>query len=349
MRPVRYSELWVCFSVPSRAPQPDTLVLSFLESGSEDEYERGLGERFISGRAIIQELREDARKAYLDIVTRVASTPVLRNRTLRECLRGSDGVSRWWYQRLSQKSSVGVRDHYTSFLRLYGVARVAGNFGIETVRIFGASRQFASALKESYRVSLHDATDMGSLVKFPGTILRGLAQRLYFMAYYLYLIFILRNIPVNNFRKFDVGLQGYWDWGITPVAFGELKDRFFVDLPGKLRDKGISVGWIARFSPHFEVWQRKRPLKVIARRLVDYPDVVLIERFLTWRDVVGTALGFRYIAVFFLFSLSGKFRSLFRRDGIDFFPLLKYSLLGSFMGNETFIMNFLLSARRGPV
>lgn len=328
-----YSELWVCFEPPDRKPPPEVLILSFMNAGLEDEYEKIANSGFVSGRSVAQEIRADARKAYLKIITQPVATPCLFNKTLRESLKGRDGVSRWWYTRLSQKNSVGVKDHYTSFIQLYCVKTVAERHSISDILLFGASRNFAKCLRESYSVS--SVNPYGKLIFIQAIFefLSGIAGRIYFIMYYLYLLFLLKRLPAGDMKQFNILLQGYWEWSFMASSSKELSDKYFSDLPEKVREMGYSVGWLARLSDE-TTRQNNSSLRKSVYKLRNYTDVVIIERFLKISDVFCAALNIKYLTILLVYLLSKKFRSLFILDGLNFYPVVMNSLISSFAGND---------------
>ena len=66
-----WTDLWVCFESPRRDPPSHVVVLSFLDPVAESAALARWGERCISGRALVQEVRAEARAAYLDLVARL--------------------------------------------------------------------------------------------------------------------------------------------------------------------------------------------------------------------------------------------------------------------------------------
>lgn len=309
---------------------PHVLVLSFMGPETEAQYEEKIGSRFVSARLIAEKVRVEARKIFTEMITRIASSPCISGKTLREHLKGRDGISRWWYHRLSDKDSVGIHSDYTTIIRLYCIKFVAKEHGISVIRVYGSKRNFVRSLKNTFQVVLHKPVYSGFPFRPIFVFLRALAGRVYFVAYYLYLLTIFRKLSLQEKKDFDVLLQGYWDWSVTPQPVGGLKDRYFTNLPGMLRDMGYRVGWLARFSPQHEVWQRKRPLKDVAHGLQQYTDVILIEYFVRVSDIFRIAMNMRYILVWLTFSCSGKFRSLFMKDGLNFYPVFKDSLSSPF-------------------
>src|SRR5271169_1005216 len=144
---IEYSELWICDEPPDDELPQHVLLLSFMGARSEMMHKERYGDRLISGRAVAQDVRSRARSAYIELAVNIAATPCSEGKTLRQSLTGSDGVSRWWYVRLSQKNSVGINDHYTSVIRLYCIKSVADKYKISTIRLFGGTHCFSPCLE----------------------------------------------------------------------------------------------------------------------------------------------------------------------------------------------------------
>lgn len=329
-----YQELWVYFDTPDRLPPSNAIVLSFMGAKTEHEFEKSMGTRFISGRLIAQKIRSQARKTYLDLVTQIPATPCVAGKTLRERLKGSNGISRWWYLRVSQKNSVGINDPYTPIIQLFCIKSVADEHNIKIIHILGSQKGFGDCLKIYCRVFVHKPHGLYLRIQEVIALFQGMAARLYFITHYLFLLWTLNKIPVPKNMKFDVALQGYWDWSVSPLLSGELKDKYFTDLPHLLKNKSIPFGWIARFSPRNFKWYKKQNRANMISELKYYPEVVFIEKFLRIRDILASAINLRYLFVWFEFSRSNMFKALFIRDELNFYPLLKLYFLRGFAGNE---------------
>ena len=330
----KYSELWVCFKLPCQDPPPDSLILGFMGPEAELEFEKSFGERFINGRLVAQMVREAARKAYLAVSVQLAATPCLFGKTLRQMLKGKDGISRWWYHLTSRKECVDPNDPYSLIIQLYCVKSIAEENGITQIKLFGARRSFASCLQNAFCISLHQRTDKLQFLTRLYRLLYGFLGRIYFIFYRLCVLIIIKWLPSHDARKFDVMLQAFWDWSITPESDTGLKDRYFADLPRRLRNMGYSVGYLGILSPKYQIWQRGRSLRKVASDSIKHPEVILLERYLSLYDVLRVGLNMSYLMAWVMFSFSARFKLLFIRDGLDLYPLFKDPLVRSFLGNS---------------
>src|SRR5207247_6495497 len=94
-RPHPGRELWVLFARPP-VPLPDgAAALSFLRPFEEEELAAHLGPGLLRGRLVVDDVRDEARRTYVEVTARLAATPVLPGgRSLRKAL-GGRGASRW--------------------------------------------------------------------------------------------------------------------------------------------------------------------------------------------------------------------------------------------------------------
>ena len=286
------SELWVCFVEPPSTVPPDVLVLSFFSPGAEERWAERLGERLVSGREALQDVRPRARRAYLDLIARIGATPCVGGRTLRQALCGAAGVSRWWFLKISEKDCVWDGDPtYSMLLRLFTVRAVADKHGLDRIVVHGGPRGFAQALGVAKRSRTRDAITCAVAVA------RGLVARLRFAAKGLHRVLVYRSLAWPALPPCDAVLEAHWDWSLGPDDAGRLRERYFADVPARLRARGARVVWLASCEPDAEVWQRGRSLRHMVGAAVPHPDVVLLDSFLTVRDVVVTALNLRYALV----------------------------------------------------
>ena len=321
--------LWVCFAEPPETVPADVLVLSFLPPGIEERWARTLGDRLLRGRDVLQDVRPRARRAYLDLVVRIGNTPCVRGRTLRQALRGADGVSRWWFLKPSERDCTWDGDPtYSVLLRLLTVRAVAEKYHISAMTLHGASRAVEEALGVAKPARLrHGATAAMAVV-------RGLTARLRLIAQGLHRRWLYRRLPSVEATSCDVLLEAHWDWslGPEPDGAGGLRERYFGDLPQRLRAQGARVAWLASTEPAVELWQRGRPLSRVIGAVRGHRDVVLLERFLSLRDVVFTALDIRCAVVVAAFMRVPAFRALFIVDDLDLYPLMRGMLIDSACG-----------------
>ncbi len=318
------AELWICFDLPPEDPPKDAVVLSFMSPRRELEAEERWGARLLNGRAWTEDVRPDARRLYLDLLVCVGATPIA-GKTLRQVLKGRDGYSRWWFLKTSEKDSIWEGDFYTTLLRLICIKRVADKYGIQRVRLYGALSDFEAAVAGRFTMAPSGYrwpdTSFGKAV---GIALLG---RLSVILFYVRLWWTLKFLPRRPAEHVDVLLEAHWNWSVMPDATGALQDRYFSDLPAKLEQTGIRVGWAAWCEPARALWRGRRTLAGLAAESVKYPGVVLLERFLCPGDILREAADFRYLLRFLRFERVAAFRELCRVEGFDLYPLMRKQIV----------------------
>lgn len=336
--PAAGGTLWVCFTIPDALPD-DGPILSFLAPDEEAGLAQQLGERVLSGRAIAVEVRAQARAAYLDLVARIAATPI-GGRTLRQALAGPAGTSRWWFLKTSEKDCEWPGDFYTTVIRLLCVKRAAEQCGADRVVVRGGPSDFARIVA---------GTDAGTGWRPAGwlvaAIARGVAARLRLAARYFRLARAFRRAPSRGGDRVDVLLHAQWDWSVRPTADGLLRDRYFTELPGELGRHGLRVAWLALCEPASRgAAAAAHPLDRIAAAVAGRGDVVPAERYLTSRRILAAALDFTCVARLLEFGRSPVFRSLFVVEGFDLFPAMWRQLVGLAAGSSVARLELVASA-----
>lgn len=323
----RYSELWVCFVPPPVDPPAHVMILSFMSPGEEEATQAYLGSQFVGGRDVARQVHAAAHRIYIDLIARIGATPCVNGKSLRQLLKGRDGYSRWWFHKVSEKDCGWDDDPtYLTLIRLLCVQRVADDHGIATVRVYGGTAEFTAVVTRSprgfFRVGLSTARALAY----------GVLSRLVLLKFHLHLWWILRRVdtPSRAEDKLDLVLEAHWDWSLRPDRDGNLADRYFRDLPGRLQREGVRIGWLAWCEPYTELWQRGRRLRAVVTASLAHPQVVLLERYLRLWDILSTALNFRYLLAFFRCAASPIFRQLFRDDDFDLFPGMRPLLIRGF-------------------
>lgn len=320
--------LWICFTSPDALPDDDP-ILSFVSPDAEAALEQRFGDRVLSGRAIAAEVRAEARAAYIDLVARIAATP-LEGQTLREALTASDGTSRWWFVKTSEKDCEWPGDLYTTLIRLLCVKRVADAHGARRVVLHGAPAGFARIVRRAYGGSPAPAS---WLTVFAARALAlGVAARARLIAKYLRLRLALGGLPRTLRRRVDVLLHAQWGWSVRTEPDGRLRDRYFTDLPAALTGRGLTVAWLA-LCEMSTTGATGRAARGIRGELASHPDVVPLERYLTWRQIVGRAADVSDVFRFLAFARRPAFRALFVVEGFDLYPELSRQIVELLAGS----------------
>lgn len=321
----RYRELWVCHVVPTEDPPEDVVVLSFMTARDEAACEPRWSARLVSGRALAQEVRGEARSRYIDLVARIAATTV-GGRTLRQALAGQDGVSRWWFLKTSEKDCEWPSDSYTAVIRLICVRRAAKRYGVTATRVWGGPPEFAALLAGRspgrFRRSMH-------LVR---ALAVGLLGRCAFTFAFLRLRRALRRAPAKPRQRVDVLLHSQWGWSTRATPDGRLHDRYFTDLPDRLKARGLTVGWLAVCEPGSLAARTSEALGCLVATAGSCADVIPVESYLTAREIVARAFDFQFLVRFLRFRRSEGLRDLFRLEGFDLYPLIDRQLIDLLAG-----------------
>ncbi len=347
MNSSRYSELWVCFKPIQESPPSCALVLSFLDPVHETKLEEIIGPRLLKGRDVCQKIRKQARETYLKIISEAPAAPCFQGKTLRSLLQGHDEISHWWYHQLSAKQTVTPDSTYHALLQTFSIKSVAEEHNIQVVRLFYVRRSIAASLKKSYRILLHHPVSYPGPIDIFIVLLRSAASRIFFIFSNIFLIILLNLFTRKPKRQFDVALQGYWDWSVTPALDDTLKDRYFVDLPDRLREKEISVCWLALFSPRSEKWQRGRSLRKVAVASDKFPEIVLIQSYLRVFDVFKASNFFKYFFIWLKCVKSREFKKQYVRNNLDCYPLFRKSFLKPFIskGISEYVLAYIAAKR----
>jgi len=343
-----YSELWVCFVPPPAEPPPHALILSFMPPGEEDEIAARLGSRFISARDVAREVHTEARRQYVDLIARIGATPCVNGQSLRQALTAHDGYSRWWFHKVSEKDCGWDEDPtYLVLIRLLCLRHVVNEHGTGRVRFYGAPPEFRAAATGCSSGRLRAGLSVARSLAY------GILSRLVFLRFYLRLWWILRDahVPITSQTGVDIVFEAHWDWSLRLGIDGVLHDRYFRNLPEEVQKRGLRVGWFAWCEPNLELWQRGRSLANVVAPALAHSQVMLLERFLGFSDILFSALRIRYLATFFRFAVSREFRNSFRTKGFDLYPIMRALLIREFAGSgicrrEVLLLSTLRACRR---
>jgi surface carbohydrate biosynthesis protein (TIGR04326 family) len=317
-----FSEMWVCFARLHDAPPPDVLVLSFMAPSDEFAIERRWPGQVVSGRAVIQDVRTQARAQYVDLIARLGSLGAPKRSTLRQILRGPGEYSRWWLLPPTEKDCIVDDDPiYTAVLRGAAVRAVQNRYAISQTRHHGTS--------PAYSGGNHGAgASLGFLIQ---AVARGVVSRFALVVECFLIRRALRRLPEPD-RRWDVLLQAYWDWSLRPCESGGLTDRYFADLPQQLARRGLRVGWLASFEPSRGGSQPRRSRTDLTAAASRQPNVVIIERFLTAFDILRDLLDPRYAIRTTRAMLSAECRQVCRNSGIDVYPQVSRAVIRAAWG-----------------
>jgi len=323
-----WNTLWVCWKDPDTLPGNDVVILSFLSPQEEEELKAKFTGRIIPAREIAQEVKDRARKIYVDLIARIGATPAKDGKTLRQELKINDGVSLWWFHKVSEKDCEGDFT-FDSIVEVLVVISVTGASDDKRIVLFDGCKETADVLRGLYKV---EEVRCRRKYKFGYVFVRGGFRRIkYFFAFLVKWLAIKITIK-NPETFFDVVFSGFWDWSIKEAKKTDrLDDLYFKSLPALLSSNGLETGWFLWFDPYGGPISKGRKLRSVLEPIRRYANLVFLQYFVKVGDLIKAVLNFKPYLRFLHFCRANEFRRAFTVDGIDFFPLLRAQLSHGFL------------------
>lgn len=305
---------------PVKPLSPDGLILSFLSPEDEVNSSLNTNGNFLYARKEMEQIREKARKAYIDLVARIAATPC-KGVTLRQALRIKNMGNAWWYHKISEKD-VESEDTFSMLLQIFTILHIAEREHINHIVIYGSPVQIASILSTRYRV-----TKVKCISGRKNILGRCLLSRLKYLCWALYVRNIIKkNISLPKINP-EIVFQGFWDWSIkVDGKNNKLKDNYFKLLPEKLLDKGISCAWFLWLDPHPKIGSKFRPLNKVLNPALNDSSLIFVQKLLRLQDIFLVIFDFRAFWKYLNYSRLVEFKNIFKIEKCDFLPLLKNEL-----------------------
>ncbi len=323
-------KLWICWEVPRILPGNDVSILSFLSPAREEGLKAKFVGTFISARQIAPEVKERARKIYVNLIARIGATPVKGGKTLRQALEREDGISLWWFHKVSEKDCES--DHTFNFiievLIIISVAEVASN---KEIVLFGGYKEISDVLKGIYKIKeVHCRRRYDVAYIF---IRGGLLRIYYFFTFLLRWLTIKRTIKAPK-SLMDVAFSGFWDWSVKEDRkTGKLNDRYFKSLPEKVSSTGLKTGWFLWLDPYYEPGSKGHRLRDILEPVKKHDNLVILQNLIQASDLIKAILNYKPYLIFLNFSRAKEFKDAFIEDGINFYPLLQPQLSYGFLNS----------------
>lgn len=300
---------------PFRRLPENALVLSFLPPDAEYKFALDNKVRLLYGRREMDAVREKARKAYIDLVARIAATPC-NGKTLRQALHMQDRTNPWWYHKVSEKDAESD-DTFNMILHFFTILYIAEREHIEDISLYGSQIEIAQVLSTRYHIKR-----IKCISRWKNNFIRGALSRLKYLCWALYCYSALRNKPVLTGKNTDVVFHGLWDATFQmDEQGGEAKDNYFKSLPGHLSEKGMGCAWFLWLDPYSKPSSRRRPLYKILKPAIDNPSFVFVQKFLKLTDIISAIFDLRPLCRYLRYYRKNEFRGLFKQEGCDFWPL----------------------------
>jgi len=300
---------------PFRSLTENALVLSFLPPDAEYRLALDNKVRLLYGRREMDAIREKARKAYIDLVARIAATPC-NGKTLRQALQVEGCGNPWWYHKISERDAE-ADDTFNMLLQIFTILHIAERERINDIAVYGSPVEIAGVLATRYRVNRKKI-----VLTHGNSLIKGLLSRLKYLSWALYSQVALRKVSGLPEINPEVVLHGVWDSSLKIEERGsKVKDDYFKLLPEHLRERGMRCAWFLWLDPYSKPASRNRPLSRILAPAVDNPSFVFVQKFLKLRNIISVVFDFRPLFRYLRYSGSSEFRHLFKEEGCDFWPL----------------------------
>lgn len=319
--------LYVCWADPGSVP-PGAEVLSFLTPHDEEALRARIGgDRVVSGRALAQAAREQARSAYLTLVANAGATPY-EGQTLRQRLTVPGQVSAWWFHGVAGKDCENDDPTLRWIIELHVIERAARDRAATRLILIGGYRELGQVLEQRYQVETRQCPWRYTWRYQAAGFLK---RWTYGAAFLMKWLAVRRSAPSTDRQPFDVVLSGFWDWSLKADQSGRLNDRYLGSLAGELSRRGLKVGWLLWFDPYSVPGAARRRLGDVLRPLASRADAVLLQRYLGLTDLVRALCNMRPWRAFREARNSPAFARTFVLQGIDYMPLFSPRLTAGFL------------------
>ncbi len=331
-RPRADNALWVCWEEPTPLPDENATIVSFLRPGREDALRKNFKGTLISARENAPRVKEKARAIYINLIARIGATALGDGGTLRKVLENDDGVSLWWFHKVSERDCESDAT-FRLITEILIIRSVADSMKCKDMFLCGGCKEVAQVLGDLYLIKEIHCKRM-----YPSGcyIAKGALSRIkyfwQFLSKWMAVKRAVKSLPRNHF---DAVFSGFWDWSVREEKeTGRLNDRFFKSLPQKLAEKGLVTGWFLWFDPHREPGSATRSMRDVLMPVGRHDTMVILQRFITFTDVVQALINLKGLCVFLRFLRDKNFRGAFREEGINFLPILKVPLVHGFLNSS---------------
>ena len=318
--------LWACWEKPEVLPAGGAVVLSFLKPSVEAELKKQGLSRLICARERVAQVKQKALEIYVDIIAKIGTVSV-NGATLRQVLCNEDGVSSWWFHKVACKDCES-EPTFNQIIQILTITRIAQENQCTRLAVCGGRHEVVKVLRSLFPVDAVRCKGRRVLFFYIFSLLR----RVKFAAKFLFELVLLKRyvrLPKNDV---DVLFSGFWDWSVNKnLLSGKLEDRYYQAVPEKLQERGLRVGWAAWFYNNFEANKPRRSVFDVIDPLRKQQQIVIAQCLLDWREVWRSVTRFQPFFIFTRYARTKVFRDVFKKDGLDFYPLLKMWLYAGFL------------------
>lgn len=311
-------------------------VLSFLSPLAEEKIATMPKIRLIRGRTRVSTVKARALHIYQNVIARIGLVKLPSGLTLRQQLARPGSASRWWFHRLAARDSES-QPHFGWIVQTLVVQDVVAGEGATSLELVGAPPGVAGILRGLCPAVSNGET--GDILNWRSVVL-GLGSRLVYGCRQIrYRWVIGRRLPRHQSR-YDMVFSNFWDWGLKWDKKGcTLADRYFKRLPQLLSSvPGLKFGYFAWFDPYYETDQRGRPLDQVLDPLTGRDDVILLQGYLRYWDIVWVTLNLAPLKACLAARHAMATQKSLTEGGLDWEPIFGPSLVHSCLGAQ--IPNF---------
>lgn len=322
-------ELWVCWTRPRQTPPADARFLSFLTPSEEAAWRAAVGQRLQSARELSVSVRAEARRVYLELVTRIGLVRCADGRTFRQSLARPGAASRWWYHPVAFRGCE-TDPTFDRIIAIHTIRALAKSAGARRLVLVGGPPSVAAVLRSAYDVRERQPQAQRATWR---VWLRGLGSRLRWVIRTYREIRVARRLASSPHERFETVLAGFWNWSVRwDEQAHQLVDRYFKRLPDVLRQQlDGRLGWFLWLDAATEPDRSRRTLADCLRPLQGRRDAVILQRWLSYRDVVNTALDVGALRAWLAVRHQPAYAAAFEYEGLNYAPLFSARLLEGFL------------------
>jgi surface carbohydrate biosynthesis protein (TIGR04326 family) len=322
--PEPHATLWVLWE-PANLPDDGSPVVSFLGPAEEAALAERIGGRLIRARALSRTVKTQALRIYYELVSAIGRADV-DGMTLRQRMERPDESSAWWFHSVAVKDSESDPT-YRRIVEVLIIRGVARRFGSRTVALVGAEDPVARVVASFTTIRsagtrrerpavLETIRGVGARVKLAFTVIRDMRRA-------------RGTRGVVDPPRLDVAYSSFFDWSVTwEDATGAFRDRYLGAVDRRLHESVCATsGHLAWMDLSFEPGSSRRKTATLLRRVRDRQDLVILQGFLTIRDVLATVSDFGELKVMLRARRSGALEATLVTDGVDWRPLFLGRLL----------------------
>ncbi len=318
--------LWVCWEKPDISPTADMVALSFLKPSVEDGLKGQWSVPLISAREVVSEVKEKALNLYIDIIAQIGIVS-LNGMTFRKALCGSDEVSSWWFHKAACKDCES-EPTFNQIIQILTIQRIAQEYQCTDIILCGGPYEIAQVLSNMFPIKILNCKKQSLLFLCGFSLLR----RFKFVLKFLYEWMCLKRCVCIPENSIDILFSGFWDWSVkeNPLT-AKLEDRYFRAVPEKLHNQGMRLGWLTWFYNNYETNKPRRSIFKVIEPLAKHSRIIIAQCFLSIGEIFRSVTRFKPFFTFLRYQHQEAFKNIFKRNGLNFYPLLKKWLYAGFL------------------